>query len=48
MKGSFRILTISGIEIGIHYTWLLAFILFAWLFAASFAQSYPTWGPVLV
>ena len=44
MKGSFRILTISGIEIGIHYTWLLAFFLIAWSLAVGFfPQSYPNW-----
>lgn len=44
MKGSFRVLTISGIEIGIHYTWILAFILIAWSLAVGyFPQSYPRW-----
>jgi Zn-dependent protease/CBS domain-containing protein len=36
MKGSLRVGRIAGIEIGIHYSWLLAFILFAWLFAEGF------------
>jgi Zn-dependent protease/CBS domain-containing protein len=42
MKGSLRLGRIAGIEIGIHYTWLLAFILFAWLFAEGlFRQASP-------
>jgi Zn-dependent protease/predicted transcriptional regulator len=36
MKSSFRLGRIAGIEIGIHYTWLLAFALFAWSLAESF------------
>ncbi len=36
MKGSLRLGRIAGIEIGIHYTWVLAFALFAWSLAAGF------------
>ncbi len=36
MKGSLRLGRIAGIEIGIHYTWLLAFALIAWSLAAGF------------
>jgi Zn-dependent protease/CBS domain-containing protein len=44
MRGSFRIGKIAGIEIGIHYTWIFAFILFAWIFAAStFPALFPNW-----
>ncbi len=39
MRGAFKIGRIAGIEIGIHYTWLLAFVLFAWLFAQGTFQS---------
>ncbi len=38
MRGSFNIGKIAGIEIGIHYTWIFAFFLFAWIFAISFFQ----------
>jgi Zn-dependent protease/CBS domain-containing protein len=31
MKGSITIGRIAGVEIGLHYTWLLAFFLIAWL-----------------
>ena len=42
MKSSFRLGRIAGIEIGIHYTWILAFILFSWLLAQSiFPQINP-------
>ncbi len=45
MRGSVRLGRIAGIEIGIHYTWLLAFILFAWFAAQGFfAQQYPGWS----
>jgi Zn-dependent protease/CBS domain-containing protein len=45
MKGSLRLGRIAGIEIGIHYTWVLAFFLFAWLFASGFfPQASPGYG----
>ena len=41
MKGSLRLGHIAGIEIGIHYTWLLAFILITWSLAQHvFPQAY--------
>ena len=44
MKGSFRLGRIAGIEIGAHYTWLLAFFLIAWSLAQGFfPQNYPGW-----
>jgi len=46
VKGSLRLGRIAGIEIGIHYTWLLAFILITWSLAQGFfPQAYPGWGP---
>jgi Zn-dependent protease/CBS domain-containing protein len=45
MRGSLRIGRISGIEIGIHYTWLLAFFLITWLLARSyFPDTYAGWS----
>lgn len=45
MKASLRLGRIAGIEIGIHYTWLLAFILIAWSLAQGFfPQVYPGWS----
>ncbi len=44
MKGSWRIGRIAGIEIGIHYTWLLALVIFTWLLGQSYFPSvYPGW-----
>src|ERR1039458_4191029 len=45
MRGSFKLGRIAGIEIGIHYTWIFAFILFTWLFAGSvFPSLFPGWS----
>ena len=42
MQNSLRIAKIGGIEIGIHYSWLLVFLLVAWTLAAGlFPQQYP-------
>jgi len=47
MRGSLRIARISGIDIGIHYTWLLVFILVIWSLAQGFfPQYYPGWNTV--
>ncbi len=44
MRASFRIGRIAGIDIGVHYTWLLAFFLIAWsLSVGFFPQLYPGW-----
>jgi len=45
MKSSLRLGRIAGIEIGIHYSWLLAFILIAWSLAQGFfPEYYPGWS----
>jgi Zn-dependent protease/CBS domain-containing protein len=45
MRGSFTIGRIAGIEIGIHYTWLIIFFLIAWSLAAGlFPELYPGWS----
>jgi Zn-dependent protease/CBS domain-containing protein len=45
VRGSFKIGKIAGIEIGINYTWIFAFILFAWLFAqGTFPSVFPGWS----
>ncbi len=36
MKATFRLGKVAGIEIGIHYTWLLAFVLITWTLAVGF------------
>lgn len=44
MRGSLRVARIAGIEIRIHYTWLLVFILITWSLAQGFfLQYYPGW-----
>ncbi len=45
MRASLRLGRIAGIEIGIHYTWALAFILIAWSLAQGFFPAYyPGWS----
>jgi len=45
MKSSLRLGRIAGIEIGIHFSWLLAFILIAWSLAQGFfPEYYPGWS----
>jgi len=44
MKGSLRVARIAGIEISIHYTWILIFVLITWSLAAGyFPDEYPGW-----
>jgi Zn-dependent protease/CBS domain-containing protein len=45
MRGSLKIGRIAGIEIGVHYSWILAFGLFIWIFArGTFPQAFPEWS----
>ena len=45
MKASFSLGRIAGIEIGVHYSWLLAFALVAGTLAAGFFPAvYPGWS----
>ena len=45
MRGSVRLARIRGIDIGIHYSWILIFALVSWSLAAGFfPQEYPGWG----
>ena len=44
MKGSFRVARIAGIDIGIHYTWILIFVLITWSLAVGyFPVENPGW-----
>ncbi|MFO7772626.1 MAG: peptidase, partial [Dehalococcoidia bacterium] len=44
MKSSLRLLRIAGIDIGIHYSWILIFVLLSVSLAvAFFPQLYPGW-----
>jgi Zn-dependent protease/CBS domain-containing protein len=45
VRGSLKIGRIAGIEIGIHYSWILAFGLFAWIFArGTLPQAFSKWS----
>jgi Zn-dependent protease/CBS domain-containing protein len=45
MKSSWRLFSIAGIDIGVHYTWLFIFVLISWSLAGSiFPQQYPGWS----
>jgi Zn-dependent protease/CBS domain-containing protein len=47
MKSSWRLMRIAGIDIGIHYTWILIFILLSWSLAQGFfPQQYPGWDTI--
>jgi Zn-dependent protease/predicted transcriptional regulator len=47
MQGSFKVGTIAGIDIRLHYTWLLAFFLIAWSLALGyFPMSAQELGPL--
>src|SRR6266576_5001552 len=39
MQGSFRIGTVAGIEVRVHYSWLLAFVFIAWSLAVGYFPS---------
>ncbi len=47
MRSSLRLFRIAGIDIGIHYTWILIFVLLSWSLAQGFfPQLYPEWDAV--
>lgn len=44
MKNSLRLIRIAGIDIGIHYSWILIFVLLSWSLAVGFFPTmYPEW-----
>jgi len=44
MRGSLKIAKIAGIDIGIHFTWILAFFIIGWsLSQGYFPQLYKSW-----
>jgi Zn-dependent protease/predicted transcriptional regulator len=48
MKSSFKLFKIAGIDIGIHYSWFIIFLLITWLLAQDyFPQGYPNWPAVV-
>jgi Zn-dependent protease len=45
MEGTFRIATVAGVDISVHYTWLFAFALITWTLASNwFPSDYPDWA----
>lgn len=44
MGGGFKIMTIRGIAISIHVSWLLAVAIITWSLGAYFHQHFPDWG----
>lgn len=47
MESSFKLGRVAGIEIGVHYTWLLAFALITWSLAGGYFPSlYPGWDRI--
>lgn len=49
MAQTVRLARIWGIDIGIHYTWLISFGLITWTLAAAvFPSEYPYWPRILV
>lgn len=44
LESSFRIATIAGIRIGVHYTWFIIFFLLNSTLFALFSQNHPEWG----
>lgn len=45
MKSSFKLFRIFGIDIGIHFTWIIIFVFFSWSLAQGyFPLVYPDWS----
>lgn len=45
MRSNVKLGTISGIEIGLHYSWFIIAALIAFSLAEHFRQVNPSWGP---
>lgn len=46
MRASFRLGSIGGIEVGIHYTWFFALILISWTLSEGlYASAFEQWTP---
>ena len=44
LESSLKIGSVAGIRIGIHYTWLVVFVLISWTLNEYFAASHPHWS----
>ena len=45
MRSNIKLGTISGIEIGLHYSWFIIAALIAFSLSEHFRQVNPSWGP---
>ena len=43
MQGSFRLFRIAGVDIEIHWSWLLVFVLLTWTLASGFGEEFKGW-----
>src|SRR5260370_2884531 len=48
MRSNIKLGTISGIEIGLHYSWFIIAALIAFSLSGHFRQVNPSWGPGLI
>src|SRR5260370_11390571 len=48
MRSNIKLGTISGIEIGLHYSWFIIAALIAFSLNGHFRQVNPSWGPGLI
>ena len=45
MQGSFRLFRIAGVDIEIHWSWLLVFVLITWTLATGlFGEEFTGWA----
>src|SRR5712691_10521575 len=48
MKAQIKLFKIFGIQIGLHYSWLLIAVLVVFSLAGQFAFTNPEWGPTVI
>jgi len=48
LESSFRIGTVAGIRIGVHYTWFIVFFLLSSALASFFREAHPEWSGSVV
>jgi Zn-dependent protease len=46
LQGSFRLFRIAGVDIEIHWSWLLVFVLLTWTLASAFDEEFDGWTGV--
>ena len=48
MQAQIRLGRIFGIEIGLHYSWLIIAVLIATSLAGHFSEAYPDWATTII